>query len=124
MQAVMAAAAAAYAGASIEQVTPATIGALPDQITGHIWIEDADGRRLTEPGRLSLRRVAPGQWSNVGALHAGVIETGIAAWLVCEFQHVLHRFEVGADGLILDSRYFATGGAMNITSLQFGPGDS
>lgn len=116
----MAAAAAAYAGLpSADLVTPEATDLLPESFSGHVWIEDADGRRLTEPGRLSMRRVAPGQWSSAGGFHASVIETGIATWLVCNFQHATHRFEVGPDGLMLDSRLFAAGGVVNITAMEF-----
>lgn len=119
IQAVMAAAVATYTGLPKTQpLTPGVLELLPERFTAHVWIEDGDGRALTERGVLRMRRTAPMCWKNEGTFQATMIETGIAKSMYCEIEGQVSHFDVGVDnGLQLDNRYFSTGGAISITSM-------
>lgn len=131
IQAFMVAAAAAYAGMpSTEHVTMATLVNVPPAFSGCVWFEDQDGRRLTEPCKLHMRQTAPNQWTNAGTFESMAIETGVAAFMCCDFDADLpfhsYRFEIngGGDGVVLTNRHLTTGGVISITALEFKPNSS
>lgn len=129
IQAVMSAAVAAYVAPAelVPQTRPESsslFDALPDRFSARLWIEDADGRALTQHATLRMRRTAPGHWRQEGEFSAWVIETGTAARLCCDVDGHLTHFQIGGDGLQLDNNNLTTGGALSIVAAQLGPNSS
>lgn len=131
IQAFMMAAAAAYTGLpSTEQVSPATLSNVPPTFSGRVWFEDSDGRRLTEAGKLHMRRTGPNQWRTASAFTAIAIETGVAAFMCCDFgaelPFHLYRFEINGegDGFAMPNRHLSGGSVISITAMEFSANSS
>lgn len=120
LQSVLTAAVAAYAGLpEVQPLTPVLLEHLPAEFKAYVWIEDADGRKLTEAGALRMRRVTWGEWEQQGEFQVTAIETGVAATMCCGINGRLIRIPVGPDGLQMDTRNLVTASVISVTAATF-----